>query len=69
MKFSFIAAEKALTPPIATVSELCRTLNVSRSGFYAWCSRPRSAHSIDDEQLRVKIGETFERGRRKYGSP
>ena len=36
MKFAFIAAEKAAFP----VSLLCRTLGVSRPGFYASQARP-----------------------------
>ena len=35
MKFAFIDAEKAHHP----VEALCRNLNVSRSGFYAWKRR------------------------------
>jgi hypothetical protein len=36
MKFAFIAAEKARYP----VRVLCRTLAVSRVGFYAWQTLP-----------------------------
>ena len=36
MRFAFIAAEKASYP----VRVLCRTLAVSRAGFYAWHTRP-----------------------------
>ena len=36
MRFAFIAAEKATVP----VRLLCRTLQVSRAGFYAWQARP-----------------------------
>ena len=36
MRFAFIAAEKAAVP----VRLLCRTLQVSRAGFYAWQARP-----------------------------
>ena len=37
MKFRFIAAEKASFP----IRLLCRTLHVSRAGFYAWQAAPR----------------------------
>ena len=36
MRFAFIATEKAAFP----VRLLCRTLQVSRAGFYAWQVRP-----------------------------
>jgi len=69
MRFAFIKTEKASEPPIGTVSQLCEALKVSRAGFYAWCSRPESARVKDDALLGVKVGEAFEHGRGKYGSP
>jgi transposase InsO family protein len=69
MKFAFINAEKAEQPPIGTVSELCRALNISRAGFYAWCDRPDSARTTADRLLSLKVAEAHERGRGKYGSP
>ena len=69
MRFAFIEEEKAVEPPIATVAQLCRALNVSPSGFYAWCSRPESARVKDDSLLGVKVAEAHERGRGTYGSP
>lgn len=69
MKFSFIRAERAEPTPVGTVSELCRALDVSRSGFYAWCSRPESARAREDKLLAVKVAEAHARGRGKYGSP
>ena len=41
MKFAFIVAEKASYP----VRVLCRTLEVSRAGFYAWHRRPPAART------------------------
>lgn len=69
MKFSFIRAEGAELAPIGTVSELCRALGVSRSGYYAWCSRPECARARADKLLAVKVAEAHARGRGKYGSP
>ena len=48
---------------------LCRALEVSPSGFYAWCRRPESAHAQRDRQLRLLIRASHEASRRAYGSP
>jgi putative transposase len=48
---------------------LCRALEVSRAGFYAWRGRPESARDRRDRQLAVLVCEAHERGRRTYGSP
>ena len=47
MRFAFIAAEKAGFP----VRLLCRTLQVSRAGFYAWQGRPVAPRAQADERL------------------
>jgi hypothetical protein len=41
VKCAWIAAEKAAF----TISQLCRALGVSPSGYYAWCRRPESTHA------------------------
>ena len=69
MRFAFIQAEKAATPPAGKVSELCRALNVSSAGFYAWCKRPESQRTKDDCLLALKVAEAHERSSRRYGSP
>jgi putative transposase len=51
------------------VSELCRTLDVARSGFYAWCRRPESAHAQRDRRLRVLVRASFDESKQRYGSP
>ena len=48
---------------------LCRCLQVTRSGFYAWQARPESAHAQRDRQLRVLVRASHEASRRSYGSP
>ena len=65
MRFELVEAEKAT----CKVSMGCRTLGVSRAGFYAWRRRPESAHVHDDRRLAVKVRESFERSRKTYGSP
>ena len=65
MKFAFIAAEKATYP----VRVLCRTLEVSRAGFYAWHLRPPAARTQQDQRLGVEIQAIHAESRQRYGSP
>jgi len=65
VKFALIEAEKATCP----VETACKALGVSRPGFYAWRSRPESAHSRVDRRLAVLVRESHERSRNTYGSP
>ncbi len=39
------------------------------SGYYAWCTRPASAHAQRDQQLTVLIRTSFTGSRQRYGSP
>ncbi len=63
--FRFIEAERACLP----VALLCRMLGISRSGYYAWRSRPPSKRSRQDATLTAKIHEIHQRSRQTYGSP
>ena len=65
MRFAFIAAEKAAFP----VGLLCRTLGVSRAGFYAWQGRPPAARNGADERLGLEIAAIHAESRQRYGSP
>jgi len=49
------------------VKTLCRLVGVSRSGFYAWRSRPPSARALANERLLAEIREIHERSRGTYG--
>jgi putative transposase len=63
--FRLIDAERANYP----VAMLCRMLRVSKSGYYAWRSRPPSKRSREDYALTQKIREVHHRSRETYGSP
>jgi putative transposase len=65
VKFAFIAEEKAAFP----VTVLCRTLAVSRAGFYAAQARPPAARARADAQLAVEIAAIHGESRQRYGSP
>src|SRR6266567_3063057 len=47
---------------------LCEALGVSRGGFYAWLTRPRSQRSRSDEELGAKIRTSFVASDRTYGA-
>ena len=48
---------------------MCRALQVSPAGFYAWRERPESPHAQRNRGLLVEIRAFHARSRRSYGSP
>lgn len=50
------------------VGVLCRMLEVSESGYYAWRETKTSAHEQRDAYLSVRIQTVFEDSRHTYGS-
>ena len=48
---------------------MCRVLQVSTAGFYAWQRRPPSEHAKEDDRLKVLIGASFAESYKTYGSP
>lgn len=65
MRYQFIAAEKAHYP----IRMLCRCLDVSRSGFYAWVGRAPSARRRADVQLTAQLRLAHAESDRRYGRP
>jgi transposase InsO family protein len=65
VKFAFIASKEVAFPVLA----MCKVLGVTRSGFYAWKKRPKSARARADEQLGIVITALHEKSRERYGSP
>ncbi len=65
MKYAFIADHGA---PFA-VAVMCRALEVSVSGYYAWRHRSPSAHAQADAAVSARIRQAFLAGRGVYGSP
>lgn len=47
----------------------CQTLQVSRSGYYAWVTRPRSEREAENIELTLAIVEIHKESRRTYGVP
>lgn len=64
VKFAFIAKHRVVWPAVW----LCGALGVSRGGFYAWLTRPRSQHSRSDEELGAQVRASFLASDRTYGA-
>ena len=47
---------------------MCRVLEVSRSGYYAWLKRPPSQRTQEDEQLTNRIRTIYTRSKGTYGA-
>lgn len=50
------------------IQSLCRALDVSRSGFYAWCRRPASRRSQENRRLLTRIEALHRDTREAYGA-
>jgi transposase InsO family protein len=71
-KFEFIDAEYAVLPAggaghAPTMMQICTWLEVSKSGYYEWRSRPESATAARRELLKIKIKALFEANDETYG--
>jgi len=64
VKCGFIVKHRGLWP----TAWLCEALGVSRGGFYAWLTRPRSPRARRDEVLGAKIQTSFLQSDRTYGA-
>ena len=65
MKFQFIEDHRDEFP----VVRMCKVLDVSPSGYYAWRGRPPSAREMANRELTQRIKEAFEESGETYGSP
>jgi putative transposase len=63
--YGFVQAEKANH----SVSTMCRTLKVSKSGYYGWRERPPSARAKADAALSERIERIHTDSRETYGAP
>lgn len=67
--YSFIAEEQANDDNDWSVAEMCRVLEVSRSGFYDWQGRGPSDRVLSDRRLALEIEAIWECSDRTYGAP
>jgi len=52
-----------------SIRAMCRVLEVSASGYYAWRRRMISARRKEDEKLQQRIKAIHHRSRQTYGAP
>lgn len=64
MIFGFIAKHRGIWP----VAWMCGALGVSRSGFFAWLTRPASARARSDEAIGAHVRQSFLQSDRTYGA-
>jgi putative transposase len=65
VRFAFIQAHAR----IWHVVTMCRVLEVSKAGYYAWRDRPLCARVKTDQVLTAKIRVIQDQVKRRYGSP
>jgi len=65
--YEFIDAEYATCGTAPTITRMCAWLEVSKSGFYDWKSRPESATAKRQRQLGLIITRIFEDSDSTYG--
>ena len=52
-----------------SIRAMCRVLEVSASGYYAWCKRLISARTKENKSLQQRIEAIHRRSRQTYGAP
>jgi hypothetical protein len=65
MRFQFIDDHREEFP----VRRMCKVLDVSRSGYYAWRGRPPSEREMANQELYKKIEDVYHESHGTYGSP
>lgn len=65
MRFAFIQTHAR----IWRITTMCRVLEVSRAGYYAWRARPLCERGKMDQLLTEKIQDIQTTVKRRYGSP
>jgi putative transposase len=65
MRFQFIEDHRTEFPVI----RMCKVLDVSPSGYYAWRGRPPSKREMANRELTEKIKTEFKKSGETYGSP
>ena len=64
MKYRFIQTHQAEH----RVGRLCQIVGVSRSGYYAWCTRPLSPRAVANAQLVEHLQRLHRQSKARYGA-
>ena len=64
MKYRFIQTHQAEH----RVGRLCQLVGVSRSGYYAWCTRPLSRRAVANAQLVEHLQRLHRQSNARYGA-
>lgn len=67
MKFSMV--EQLKIKEDINIGLSCKTLEVSRSGYYDWKDRPESERSLSNMSLLIRIKALHKESKQTYGSP
>jgi transposase InsO family protein len=65
--YEFIDAEYATSAAAPAITRMCAWLEVSKSGYYEWRSRPESATAKRREELKLLIRKAFDDSDGTYG--
>jgi putative transposase len=65
MRFQFIQSHAR----IFHITTMCRVLEVSKAGYYAWRARPLAERVREDRLLSARIRAIYEEAKGRYGSP
>jgi transposase InsO family protein len=65
MRFQFIDDHRDEFP----IRRMCKVLDVSHSGYYAWRGRPASEREMANQELYKKVKAVYDRNHGTYGSP
>lgn len=63
MRYQFIREHATQFP----INRLCAALQVTRSGYYAWLTRPTSARAQEDARLVERMTAIHQKSRQTYG--
>jgi len=64
----YAAAEVILQQESVSLPEVCRTLSLSRSAFYAWRQAKTTLREDHDQKLLPKVHKIFDKHDRRYGT-
>lgn len=65
MRYDFIKTNEKMH----SIQQMCKSLSVSRSGYYTWCKRKPGQREQEDQRLLEEIKTIHKTSRRTYGSP